>query len=107
MPTIIDSTGRREVTQQEYDVYIASVSPTLQDLKQYKLTQLEEITQKYISSKIFHEIERSVRTGNAVPVWVNEFTDLIIQKNHNLRLQINRAITINELSLIDINLVAE
>ena len=42
MPVIIDENGQREVTQQEYDIYIASVSPTLQELKEYKIQELEK-----------------------------------------------------------------
>lgn len=107
MPVIIDQNGRREVTQQEYDVYISTVSPTFEQLKQYKTTELDSLTRQYISSKIFFEIERSVRTGNTVPSWVNEFTESVIQKNHTLRLQINNSETIDELNLIDINLITQ
>lgn len=107
MPIIIDQNGQREVSQQEYDAYIASVSPTLFELKEYKKTQLEQLTQKYISSKIFFEIEKSVRTGISVPNWVNEFTETIVQKNHNIQLQIDSAISINQLNQIDINSITE
>jgi len=107
MPVIIDQNSRRKVTQQEYDAYISSISPTFEQLKQHKLTQLAILTQQYISSKIFYEIERSVRTTNPVPAWVNEFTNSVIQKNYSLRTQINETTNINELNLVDINLVME
>jgi len=48
MPTIIDQNGQKEVTQQEYDIYLASISPTLQQLKEYKIQELENITREHI-----------------------------------------------------------
>ena len=101
MPTIIDQNGQKEVTQQEYDIYIASISPTLQQLKEYKIQELENITREHISKNIYFEIEKSVRTSQPLPTWVNDFVNAITEKNHNLKLQINLCLTINELNLID------
>lgn len=102
MPTIIDQNGHREVTQQEYDIYIASISPTLQQLKEYKIQELETLTRKYISENIYFEIEKSVRISQPVPTWVNDFVNSITEKNNNLKLQINSCLNTNELNLIDV-----
>jgi hypothetical protein len=107
MPIIIDQNGQREVTQQEYEVYISSVSPTLQQLKEYKIQELENITRKHISENIYFEIEKSVRTSVALPSWVNDFVNSITAKNHDLKLQINLCLTINELNLINVSTVTE
>jgi hypothetical protein len=107
MPTIIDQNGQKEVTQQEYDIYIASISPTLQQLKEYKIQELENITREHISKNIYFEIEKSVRTSQPLPTWVNDFVNAITEKNHNLKLQINLCLTINELNLIDVSIIIE
>ena len=107
MPIIIDQNGQREVTQQEYEVYISSVSPTLQQLKEYKIQELENITREHISKNIYFEIEKSVRTSQPLPTWVNNFVSFITEKNHDLKLQINLCLTINELNLINVSTVTE
>lgn len=107
MPTIIDQNGRKEVTQQEYASYIASISPTLQQLKEYKIQELENLTRKFISENIYFEIEKSVRTSQPIPPWVNNFVNSITEKNNNLKLQINSCLNTNELNLIDINIITQ
>lgn len=102
MPIIIDENGQREVTQSEYDVYIASIAPTLQELKEYKIQELDNITRKHISENIYFEIEKSVRTSAPIPTWVNEFVDSVTAKNHNLKLEINSCLHLDDLNLIDI-----
>ena len=102
MPIIIDQNGRREVSQQEYDVYIASISPTLQQLKEYKIQELENITREYISKNIYFEIEKSVRISQPLPTWVNDFVSSVTEKNHDLKLQINLCLDVNELNLINV-----
>ena len=89
MPTIIDQNGQKEVTQQEYDIYLASISPTLQQLKEYKIQELENITREHISKNIYFEIEKSVRTSQPLPTWVNDFVNAITEKNHNFCIKHN------------------
>jgi len=102
MPVIIDQNGRREVTQQEYDVYVASISPTLQELKEYKIQELDNITRKYISENIYFEIEKSVRTSMPIPLWVNDFVNSITEKNNDLKSKINLCLYIDDLNSINI-----
>ena len=40
MPIIINENGQLEVTQQEYDIYLASISPTFQELKELSLIHI-------------------------------------------------------------------
>ena len=39
--------------------------------------------------------------------WVNNFVSFITEKNHDLKLQINLCLTINELNLINVSTVTE
>jgi len=103
MYTIIDSNGRREVSQQEYDIYIKNVSPSLEELKENMLTELEIITRKYISDNIYFEIEKSFRKSEILPAWVNIFVDGITNKNNDLKLQIKSCASIDELNTVNIN----
>jgi hypothetical protein len=103
MYIIIDSNGRREVSQQEYDIYIKDISPSLEELKENMLTELEIITRKYISDNIYFEIEKSFRKSQTLPTWVNIFVDSITDKNDNLKLQIKACASIDELNTININ----
>jgi hypothetical protein len=107
MPVIIDQNGRREVTQQEYNAYMQTVQPTLDELKTYKIEELDVLTRKYISENIYFEIERSVRTSQPIPRWVNDFSDTIVRKNHDIKQQIENASTHEELMQIDINSITE
>jgi hypothetical protein len=102
MPVIIDENGQIEVTQQEYDVYVASVFPTLQELKEYKIKELDNITRKHISENIYFEIEKSIRTSVPLPSWVNDFVNSITAKNNDLKSKINLCLSIDDLNLIDI-----
>tara|TARA_R110000868_G_scaffold195087_1_gene440815 strand:- start:2708 stop:3031 length:324 start_codon:yes stop_codon:yes gene_type:complete len=103
MYIIIDSNGRREVSQQEYDIYIKDISPSLEELKENMLAELEIITRKYISDNIYFEIEKSFRKSEILPIWVNIFVDSITDKNNDLKLQIKSCISIDELNTININ----
>jgi len=107
MPVIIDQNGRREVTQQEYDAYMQTVQPTLDELKTYKIEELDTLTRKHISENIYFEIERSVRTSQPTPQWVNDFSDAVVQKNHDIKQQIENSTTKEELNQIDIYSIIE
>jgi len=68
---------------------------------------LENLTRKFISENIYFEIEKSVRTSQPIPSWVNDFVNSITEKNNNLKLQINSCLNTNELNLIDINIITQ
>lgn len=107
MPIIIDENGSREVSQQEYDVYTSSISPTLQQLKEDKIQELENFTRKYISENIFFEIEKSVRTSNPLPTWVNDFVNSVTLKNNDLKSKIQLCQDLDELNLVYIRSIKE
>jgi hypothetical protein len=107
MPVIIDANGRREVTQQEYDAYMQSIQPSLDQLKEYKIQELETLTRKHISENIYFEIEKSVRTSQSLPTWVNDFVNSITLKNNNLKSQISLCSHIDELNIINIYSITE
>ena len=107
MPIIIDENGQREVTQNEYDVYIASISPTLQELKEYKIQELDNITRKHISENIYFEIEKSLRTSAPIPAWVNEFVSSVTAKNNDLKSKIDLCLYAVDLNSIDIYSITE
>jgi hypothetical protein len=102
MPVIIDENGQLEVTQQEYDVYLASISPTFEQLKEYKIEELDNITRKHISENIYFEIEKSVRTSTPLPSWVNDFVNSITAKNNDLKSEIKLCLNLEQLKFIDI-----
>ena len=107
MPVIIDENGQLEVTHQEYDVYLASISPTFEQLKKYKIKELDNITRKHISENIYFEIEKSVRTSIPVPLWVNDFVSSITAKNNDLKSKIRSCLDIYDLNSIDIYSITE
>ena len=107
MPVIINENGQLEVTQQEYDIYLESISPTFQELKEYKIQELDNITRKHISENIYFEIEKSVRTSMTVPSWVNDFVNSITAKNNDLKSKISSCLDIDDLNSIDIYSITE
>jgi hypothetical protein len=107
MPVIIDENGKLEVTQQEYDVYLTSISPTFEQLKESKIQELDNITRKHISENIYFEIEKSVRTSTPLPLWVNDFVNSITAKNNDLKSEINLCSHVDDLNSIDIYSITE
>jgi hypothetical protein len=107
MPVIIDENGKLEVTQQEYDVYLTSISPTFEQLKESKIQELDNITRKHISENIYFEIEKSVRTSTPLPLWVNDFVNSITAKNNDLKSKIRSCLDIYDLNSIDIYSITE
>lgn len=107
MYIIIDASGRREVSEQEYNIYMKDILPKLEELKEILISELEIITRKHISDNIYFEIEKSFRKSQILPTWVNIFVDNITDKNDNLKLQIKSCASIDELKSINIYNVCE